>query len=63
MDSNGTRRPSLAGLIGACRGFSRDSLWILPSREAVLTAFKKNPKNSCQFSVLSWAALTENCEL
>jgi hypothetical protein len=53
----------LAGLIGACRGFSRDSLWILPSREAMLTAFKKNPEKtvvSFQFSVLSWAALTEN---
>jgi hypothetical protein len=33
----------LAGLIGACRGFSRDFLKVLPSREAAFTAFKKNP--------------------
>jgi hypothetical protein len=50
----------LAGLIGACRGLSRDSLWILPSREAMLTAFKKNPKNSFQFSVHSSIALLAN---
>jgi hypothetical protein len=36
----------LAGLIGACRGFSRDLFWILPSREAAFTAFKKNPEQS-----------------
>jgi hypothetical protein len=45
--SNGFER-NKATLLGwpfwACRGFSRDSLRILPSREAVFAAFKKNPK-------------------
>jgi hypothetical protein len=36
----------LAGLVGACRGFSRDLLRILPSREAALAAFKKNPEKT-----------------
>jgi hypothetical protein len=47
----------LAGLIGACLGFSRDALWILPSREAVFAAFKKNPEKtvvSFQWSVISY---------
>jgi hypothetical protein len=43
----------LAGLAGACLGFPRDSYQVLPSREAVLTAFKKNPKLSFQLSALS----------
>jgi hypothetical protein len=34
----------LADLYGTCRGFSRDSYQVLPSREAMLTAFKKNPE-------------------
>jgi hypothetical protein len=47
--SNGFERNKatlLGGPFGACRGFSRDSLRALPSREAVFAAFKKNPKNT-----------------
>jgi hypothetical protein len=46
--SNGFERNKATLLgwpIGACLGFSRDFLRILPSRVAVFTAFKKDPKN------------------
>jgi hypothetical protein len=45
--SNGFERNKatlLGGLFGACRGCSRDFLKVLPSREAVFAAFKKNPE-------------------
>jgi hypothetical protein len=43
----------LAGLVGACLGFPRDSYQVLPSREAAQAAFKKNPKISFQLSAIS----------
>jgi hypothetical protein len=49
VSSNGFERnigPLLGGPFGAGLGFSRDFLRILPSREAVFAALKKNPKNS-----------------
>jgi hypothetical protein len=55
--SNGFERNKvtlLGGPDGHCRGFSRDSYQVLPSREAAFAALKKNPKNSCQSSVLSF---------
>jgi hypothetical protein len=45
VSSNGFERNKatlLGGPSGACRGFSRDCLKVLPSREAVFAAFKKN---------------------
>jgi len=45
--SNGFERNKatlLGGPFGACRGFSRDFLWVLPSREAVFAALKKDPE-------------------
>jgi hypothetical protein len=45
--SNGFERNKvtlLGGPDGHCRGFSRDSYQVLPSREAAFTALKKNPK-------------------
>ena len=44
MGSNGTRRPSLAGLLGGAAVTPGILLRILPSREAVFAAFKKNPE-------------------
>jgi hypothetical protein len=45
--SNGFERNKatlLGGPFGACRGIPGILLWILPSREAVFTALKKNPE-------------------
>jgi hypothetical protein len=47
----------LAGLFGLCRGFSRDSYQVLPSRVAALAAFKKNPENSAFSFQLSAVSL------
>jgi hypothetical protein len=47
--SNGFERNKttlLGGPDGHCRGFSRDSLKVLPSRVAAFAAFKKNPENT-----------------
>jgi hypothetical protein len=49
VSSNGFERnigPLLGGPFGAGLGFSRDFLRILPSREAVFAALKKNPNIS-----------------
>jgi hypothetical protein len=49
VSSNGFERNKatlLGGPFGACLGFSRDGFWILPSREAVFAAFKKDPNDS-----------------
>jgi hypothetical protein len=58
VSSNGFERNKatlLGGPFGHCRGFSRDYLRVLPSREAVIAAFKKNPKTaSCQLLASSF---------
>jgi hypothetical protein len=54
VSSNGLERNkvSLLGKLSvACRGISRDCFRVLPSREAVFAAFKKDPKK--QLSVIS----------
>src|ERR1039457_413985 len=46
--SNGFERNKatlLGGPFGACLGFSRDCLRVLPSREAVFAALKKDPND------------------
>jgi hypothetical protein len=49
--SNGFERNKatlLGGPFGRCRGIPGIHLPVLPSREAVFAAFKKNPQNSGQ---------------